>query len=69
MFKKIRSLVLCSIFFFMCACLPVFESKASIPEFYMDYAEPAKSPSQGYVTFLLEDNATQTRVVETFFWS
>lgn len=46
-----------------------FESKASGLEFYLDYAEPATSESQGYITFLLYNSNTNQYTTNTWFWT
>lgn len=45
-----------------------FDSKAAVFEEYVDYAEPATSDTQGYLSVLLKDNRTGNSKVMTFFW-
>lgn len=67
MFKWSKALILCLI---LCIGFFVpFESKASVPEFYVDYAEPNSSDNQGYMVLLLENQNEGYRRVATYFWN
>lgn len=67
MFKKIVP-VICALVVSVCGVFSTsFDSKASALEFYVPYAEPAKTDNQGYVTILAELNGNYT--VFTYFWS
>jgi len=58
---------------FLCLCFS-FESKASNinsdtgQQFYVNYAEPATSDYEGYITLLVQNTSTGAYGVETFFW-
>ena len=53
---------------FMSSFLISFDSKAAVFEEYVDYAEPATSDTQGYISFLIKDNKTGNNKLMTFFW-
>lgn len=60
---------------FLMVCLVVmssflisFDSKAAVFEEYVDYAEPATSDSEGYLSVLLKQDGTGVNKVLTFFW-
>lgn len=69
--KKYRRLLSC---FVILLCVLVssfsmgFDSKASGLEFYLDYAEPSTSESEGYFTVLLRNDNTGAYEINTFFW-
>lgn len=66
MLRKSKALILCLM---LCIGLLIpFDSKASGLEFYLDYAEPTASESNGYFTVLLRNNNTGAYEINTFFW-
>lgn len=68
MSKKIKIGVLLML---LCSCMSVLvslDARAASYEFYKDYAEPAVSESQGYITFLLYDSSNGY-YTNTYFWT
>lgn len=53
----------------VCVCSFSFESRASGDVFYLDYAEPATSESQGYLVVAIQNNSTSEIKIITFFWN
>jgi len=67
MLKRSKALILCMMLC-MGLLVPTFDSEASGLEFYLDYAEPAASESNGYFTVLLRNDNTGAYEINTFFW-